>query len=176
MTSLWMENGRKTRAGVVVAPVNFMLREDIILTDVGEQAASGEVTILRKGKEFFTYDEAIALQEQGEFPAGWRLPTVEEAQALMKEFPPKDADSPSSNIVDELRLELCGYVYPNMNEYNEDPVYYGFATNRILEGRIWLDDAEKDGFYGLWVRRFKEPIIQTFYHGSGANIRLVHEI
>ena len=84
--SMWIKNGKRTQAGPIVAPENFVLEKEIILTGVDKSGDPDEVTILHAGKEFFTLDEAEELQEQGYFPEGWRLPTVTEAGAWLKEF------------------------------------------------------------------------------------------
>ena len=97
-TSLWMEHGTKTRSNLIVTPENFVLTQETILTGVGEKADPDEVTFLRPGKAFFTYDEAIAMFEQDQFPKGWRLPTYEEAAALLEEFTDEDDSCRSCSL------------------------------------------------------------------------------
>lgn len=173
-TSLWTQNGRKTRGNLIVAPENLELRQKIILTGVGEKADPDEVTILRQGKAFFTYDEAIAMFEQGQFPKGWRLPTYGEAAALLEEFTDED-DFNSHGFVQKLRLDFYGYVYPKMRDYNEDPTPTSKAIEgKYMEGRFWVYNSNRKSLYAIHVKRHGLPVLQTFCPGSGASIRLVH--
>ena len=120
--NVWIKSGKRTQAGPIVAPENFVLEKEIILTGVDKSGDPDEVTILHAGKEFFTLDEAEELQEQGYFPEGWRLPTVTEAGAWLKEFLDENfVNNPSGNIMAQLGLKLDGFIYPGMNIYNHCP-------------------------------------------------------
>ena len=161
----WIEDGKRTQAGPIVAPENFVLEKEIILTGVDKSGDPDEATILHAGKEFFTLDEAEALQEQGYFPEGWRLPTVTEAGAWLTEFTGKNLVNPSGKIMAQLGLKLDGYIYPSMRIY------------KMIEGRFWLinDDGTNNYTYSLVVYMTKKPEIRTFNRSCGHSIRLVHD-
>ncbi len=172
-TSLWMEHGTKTRSNLIVTPENFVLTQETILTGVGEKADPDEVTFLRPGKAFFTYDEAIAMFEQDQFPKGWRLPTYEEAAALLEEFTDED-DFNSHGFVQKLQLDFYGYVYPKMRDYNEDPTPTSEAIEgKYMEGRFWVYNPDRNSLYAIHVKRHGLPVLQAFGSNSGASIRLV---
>lgn len=177
MDTLWMQNGKRTKKGnLVVAPENFTLRQDTIITGVGRNADPDEVTILRKGKEYFTYDEAVALSEQGYFPENWRLPTFEEAAALLEEFT-EETDITSHGFVQKLKLDYYGYVYPKMNAYNENPTPIHEAINdKYMEGRFWVYNPDKNSLYAIHAKRHGLPVLQAFCCDSGASVRLVRDI
>ena len=176
---MWIKNGKKTKAGPIVAPENFVLEKEIILTGVDKSGDPDEVTILRAGKEFFTLDEAEALQEQGYFPEGWRLPTVTEAGAWLKEFLDENfVNNPSGNIMMQLSLKLDGFIYPSMHIYNHYPTdqeaIASLVDNKMIEGRFWLLNDNGDDACSLFVHRIARPKIQTYYRGCGHSVRLVH--
>lgn len=177
--STWFKNSKRTEAGLIVAPENFVLEKEAALTGVDKDGDSDEVTILHAGKEFFTLDEAEALQEQGYFPEGWRLPTVTEAGAWLTEFSEESSFNPSGNIMAQLGLKLNGFIYPGMNIYNFDPTdkdTVDLIVNMMIEGRFWLlSDTADDNAQGLTVHRVARPKIQTYYRGCGHSIRLVHD-
>lgn len=178
--STWFKNGKRTQAGLIVAPENFVLYKEVVLTGVDKSGDPDEVTILHAGKEFFTLDEAEALQEQGYFPEGWRLPTVTEAGAWLADFSEEGSFNPSGNIMAQLGLKLDGFIYPGMNIYNFAPTdkeaVNDLIVNRMIEGRFWLlSDTADDNAQGLTVHRVARPKIQTYYRGCGHGIRLVHD-
>lgn len=177
----WIEDGKRTQAGPIVAPENFVLEKEIILTGVDKSGDPDEATILHAGKEFFTLDEAEALQEQGYFPEGWRLPTVTEAGAWLTEFTGKNLVNPSGKIMAQLGLKLDGYIYPSMRIYNYCPtdreIVASLVVDKMIEGRFWLinDDGTNNYTYSLVVYMTKKPEIQTFNRSCGHSIRLVHD-
>ncbi len=129
--------------------------------------------VLAPGKAFFTYDEAIAMFEQDQFPKGWRLPTYEEAAALLEEFTDED-DFNSHGFVQKLQLDFYGYVYPKMRDYNEDPTPTSEAIEgKYMEGRFWVYNPDRNSLYAIHVKRHGLPVLQAFGSNSGASIRLV---
>lgn len=178
--STWFKNGKRTQAGLIVAPENFVLYKEVVLTGEDKSGDPDEVTILHAGKEFFTLDEAEALQEQGYFPEGWRLPTTTEAETWLADFSEEGSFNPSGNIMAQLGLKLDGFIYPGMNIYNFAPTdkeaVNDLIVNRMIEGRFWLlSDTADDNAQGLTVHRVARPKIQTYYRGCGHGIRLVHD-
>lgn len=177
--STWIKSGKRTQAGLIVAPENFVLEKEIILTGVDKSGDPDEATILHAGKEFFTLDEAEALQEQGYFPEGWRLPTTAEAETWLADFSEESSFNPSGNIMAQLRLKLDGFIYPGMKMYNFDPTdkdTVDLIVNMMIEGRFWLlSDTADDNAQGLTVHRVARPKIQSFYRGCGHSVRLVHD-
>lgn len=177
--SMWIKNGKRTQAGPIVAPENFVLEKEIILTGVDKSGDPDEVAILHAGKEFFTLDEAEALQGQGYFPEGWRLPTTTEAEAWLKEFLDENFVNPSGNIMTQLNLKLDGFVYPSMHIYNHCPTdqeaIASLVDNKMIEGRFWLLNDNGDDACSLFVHRIARPKIQTYYRGCGHSVRLVHD-
>ena len=177
--STWFKNGKRTQAGPIVAPENFVLEKEIILTGVDKSGDPDEVTILHAGKEFFTLDEAEELQEQGYFPEGWRLPTVTEAGAWLTEFADKNLINPSGKIMAQLGLKLDGYIYPSMHIYNHCPtdreIVASLVVDKIIEGRFWLLDNNGGDACSLFIHRIARPKIQTYYRGCGHSIRLIHD-
>lgn len=179
--STWLKNSKRTEAGLIVAPENFVLEKEIILTGVDKSGDPDEVTILHAGKEFFTLDEAEALQEQGYLPEGWRLPTVTEAGAWLTEFADKNLINPSGKIMAQLGLKLDGYIYPSMHIYNHCPtdreIVASLVVDKMIESRFWLmnDDGTNNYTYSLVVYMTKKPEIQKFNRSCGHSIRLVHD-
>ncbi len=175
----WIEDGKRTQAGPIVAPENFVLEKEIILTGVDKDSDPDEVTTLYAGKEFFTLDEAKELQEQGYFPEGWRLPTVTEAGAWLAEFSEESSFNPSGNIMAQLRLKFDGFIYPGMHIYNHCPTdqeaIASLVNNKMIEGRFWLLNDNGDDACSLFVHRIARPKIQTYYRGCGHSVRLVHD-
>lgn len=175
----WIEDGKRTQAGPIVAPENFVLEREIILTGVDKDSDPDEVTTLYAGKEFFTLDEAKELQEQGYFPEGWRLPTVTEAGAWLAEFSEESSFNPSGNIMAQLRLKFDGFIYPGMHIYNHCPTdqeaIASLVNNKMIEGRFWLLNDNGDDACSLFVHRIARPKIQTYYRGCGHSVRLVHD-
>jgi uncharacterized protein (TIGR02145 family) len=163
-----------------VAPENFVLEKEIILTGVDKSGDPDEVTVLHAGKKFFTLDEAEELQEQGYFPEGWRLPTVTEARAWLTELIDKNLINLSGKIMAQLGLKLDGYIYPSMNIYNFAPTdkeaVNDLIVDRMIEGRFWLlSDTADDNAQGLTIHRVARPKVQSFYRGCGHSVRLVHD-
>lgn len=177
--STWFKNGKRTQARPIVAPENFVLEKEIILTGVDKSGDPDEVTILHAGKEFFTLDEAEALQEQGYFPEGWRLPTVTEAGAWLTEFADKNLLNPSGNIMAQLGLKLDGYIYPSMHIYSHCPtdreIVASLVVDKMIEGRFWLLDDKDNDTCSFSIHRIARPKIQTYYRGCGHSVRLVHD-
>lgn len=177
--STWFKNGKRTQAGLIVAPENFVLYKEVVLTGVDKSGDPDEVTILHAGKEFFTLDEAEALQGQSYFPEGWRLPTTTEAEAWLKEFLDENFVNPSGNIMTQLNLKLDGFVYPSMHIYNHCPTdqeaIASLINDKMIEGRFWLLNDNGDDACSLFVHRIARPKIQTYYRGCGHSVRLVHD-
>ncbi len=177
--SMWIKSGKRTQAGLIVAPENFVLEKEAAPTGVDKDGDSDEVTILHAGKEFFTLDEAEALQEQGYFPEGWRLPTVTEAGAWLTEFADKNLVNPSGKIMAQLGLKFDGYIYPSMHIYNYCPtdreIVASLVDGKMIEGRFWLLNDNGDDACSLFVHRIARPKIQNYYRGCGHSIRLVHD-
>ena len=178
--STWFKNGKITQAGPIVAPENFVLYKEVVLTGVDKDGDPDEATILHAGKKFFTLDEAEALQEQGYFPEGWRLPTVTEAGAWLKEFLDENfVNNPSGNIMTQLNLKFNGFIYPSMHIYNHYPTdqeaIASLVDDKMIEGRFWLLNDNGDDACSLFVHRIARPKIQTYYRGCGHSVRLVHD-
>ena len=178
--STWFKNGKITQAGPIVAPENFVLYKEVVLTGVDKDGDPDEATILHAGKKFFTLDEAEALQEQGYFPEGWRLPTVTEAGAWLKEFLDENfVNNPSGNIMTQLNLKFSGFIYPSMHIYNHCPTdqeaIASLVDDKMIEGRFWLLNDNGDDACSLFVHRIARPKIQTYYRGCGHSVRLVHD-
>ena len=165
MTDFWIENGTKSElAKIVVAPEDFTMKQDV--SDMVNER------VLRKGKAFFTYAEFETLQKQNHIPEGYRLMTIEEATKLIEEF---TNGKTSQKLVEALHLNYDGYIYPRMEDYNEDPTELSDAIeNRLLEGRYWVENPHYGSPCALWVHRYKRPMLQTFCPASGAKVRLVH--
>ena len=173
-TSLWLTNGKQTRSGLIVAPEDYVLECEATLTGVVKAKPSAE-TAAHIGKAFFTYAEALALYEQGFFPEGWRLPTYEEAVALIEEFVGDD-DFTSHGFMQKLRCNFNGYVYPKMEKYNEDPTPVSeFIERKYMESRFWLYNPDQESLYALHVKRHGRPTLQTFGPSCGNSVRLVHD-
>lgn len=154
-------------AMLVVAPKSLTIRFDVTDLSTGD--------VMRKGKAFFTYEEFEALRKQNHIPAGCRLPTLEEAEKLIREF--AGDEMTSQRFIGELHLGYGGYVYPRMKQYNEDPTEFSEAIeNRYLEGRYWVEDPHDGSLYVIWVHRHKAPTIQAVCPSSGAKVRLVYNI
>ena len=159
--SMWIKNGKRTQAGPIVAPENFALEKEVILTGVDKSGDPDEVAILHAGKEF------------------WRLPTTTEAEAWLKEFLDENFVNPSGNIMTQLNLKLDGFVYPSMHIYNHYPtdqeVIASLVDDKMIEGRFWLLNDNGDDACSLFVHRIARPKIQTYYRGCGHSVRLVHD-
>lgn len=173
--STWFKNGKRTETGLIVAPENFVLEKDVNLF------GTNRIITMHAGKEFFTSEEAEALQWQSCFPEGWRLPTVAEGQAWLEEFLDESSVNPSSNIVAKLRLKLGGFVYPDMSIYNMAPtdreIVASLVVDKMIKGRFWLmnDDGTNNYTYSLAVYMTKKPEIRKFNRSCGHSIRLVHD-
>ncbi len=70
------------------------------------------------GRRYFTWDEIVRKQKNGELPPSWRLPTKEELEKLVVEFSAQpEADSnPSSAFIERLYLTPNGWIIPERLE------------------------------------------------------------
>ena len=132
---------------IKLAPEDFVLKKDFRLKDG---------TILKKGKRYFTYDEAMALEEELFEPNGWRLPTIQEFMLLHAIYglDENGQDNPKA-LHKDLQLEPQGYISSSdMDEYNEDPENYekngGTVLSRTTHGNWWSRSASS-GTYANYL-------------------------
>ena len=112
--------------GLKWAPENLIIPEDITLKDG---------TVLRKGKRFFSWYEAIALAAENKLPKGWRLPTADELRQLHDKTGLKF-------IIRTLSLGLNGWIASsNMDEYNADPENFADLHGQGSYGLYWSSTA-----------------------------------
>lgn len=142
MFDLWQDNSIDTDFGnissVKLAPEDFVLKADFRLSDG---------IILKKGKRYFTYDEAMALEKELLEPNGWRLPTTQEFMLLYAAYglDENGQDDPKA-LREALKFEPQGYIdSDDMDEYNEAPENFenndGTVIGRTTGGRWWSRNA-----------------------------------
>lgn len=123
---------------IELAPEDFVLKADFKLKDD---------TILKKGKRYFTYDEAMALEEELFKPNGWRLPTTREFMLLHATYGvDENGKNDAKAFYEVLNLEPQGYIRSNgMDEYNKNPENFekngGTVLNRATDGYWWSRNA-----------------------------------
>lgn len=106
-----MKAEKSTFQVVRLAGINWA-REDLILSE-DVTLASGAV--MKKGKKYFTWYEAVALEREDKLPKGFRLPAVDELRVLCGKAIFKD-------IAEVLSLKCNGWIRPLcMDRYNEAP-------------------------------------------------------
>lgn len=97
--SVWEKYAIRTKSGLIFAPDDLVVRDGL-----GHQ------------KEFFTWKEAMELEESVLKPAGWRLPTMDEWKRAVFEF------RSAKKIRSALDLGLNGIIEVNlMDSYNYRP-------------------------------------------------------
>lgn len=153
-----MSNDTNINTRIELAPEDFVLEEDFKLKDG---------TILKKGKRYFTYDEAMALEKELFEPNGWRLPTVEEFMILYVAYGLNEngEDDPKA-LHEALKLETQGYITTNdMDEYNNDPENFenngGTVNGRTTDGYWWSRNASSSAYANY---------LYTFISGSSGNV------
>lgn len=141
----WMINDIHL-ADIAIAPTDFVLPCDFRLKDG---------TVLKRGKRFFTYDEAMALEEQLFKPNGWRLPSKAEFVMLYGAYGiDDDGGDDANNLMSEMKLEANGWISSeDMDDYNEDPENCdGTINDRTTYGYWWSrTSSSSTGAYYLYA-------------------------
>ena len=110
----WEKDGIKSDlTGLIVAPEN--VTKDL----------AGGIGTEHDGKRYFTYDEAMELEEKVLKPNGWRLPTRSEWVLLAEEFGQNENGEPDGNIfAKKLNLPLPGYFWQGTLYSGTTGAYY----------------------------------------------------
>lgn len=134
----WKDNGIKSEStGLIIAP------EDVEID----------------GKTEFTWYEAMALEEEGKIPEGWRLPTRHEWVMIVEEFG-QDADGSLNNSKFIERLSLkhkngnywSSTAYGHIGAYN---LYLGGSSYTVSTAYPSNYDEEECGFSARCVKEIK---------------------
>lgn len=153
-SSRWEENGIKSElAGLIIAPEDY---------------------VAPNGKRYFTYDEAMELEEKVLKPNGWRLPTANEWTKIVAEF---GTDENPDAAIEVLNLESNGFIWDNcMKEYNKDPKDYDSVIGRGVGGHWWSATATSST-YAYLLYTFSGRVIPQDINdrGDGFAVRCVKE-
>lgn len=96
----WEKGIRSKLADIIVAPENVT------------KELAGDIGTEKEGKMYFTYNEAMELEEKVLKPNGWRLPTRSEWVLLAEEFgQDKNGKLDAHVLMDNLCLPLTGGVW-----------------------------------------------------------------
>lgn len=109
LVSVVLPSGRR------LAGIDFALQKDITMADG---------TVMKKGKKYFTFDEANALVNERKLPFLETVPTEDEFYQAISMFRPADGDThTAAEILGEaLDFKLNGWIVPgDMDRYNADP-------------------------------------------------------
>lgn len=137
-------------------------------------------TVLKKGKRYFTFDEAKALEEQLFKPNGWELPTVKDFMILHATYglDKNGRDDPKA-LHKALNLDCNGFISSsNMEKYNKDPENFekngGTVSNRTTNGHWWSSYASSStyGYYLVTASGYVNSQ-SSDYRGYGFSIRCV---
>lgn len=116
----WNENAIDTGMGFVVAPFDLVLPDD---------------------KKYFTWDEAMEIEEKYLKPNGWRLPTVKDFTMLYGKYGlDEDGEENVKNLVKIFSLGLNGF-----RDYDDDMHYQGTG------GLYWSSTACSSDTYAHYL-------------------------
>ena len=116
-------------------------------------------------KEHFTWDEAMALEKDGELPKGWRLPNAEEWAIIVAKYGYKDGAPNGDAFAERLGLVFAGY----WNGAN--------ASYRGTFGSYWSSSVSNS--YGAYYLYFNSTGVSPAGNGDerrGYSVRCVKEI
>ena len=118
----WGENGIKSKlTGLIVAPEN--ITKDL----------AGDIGTEKDGKMYFTWYEAMKLEEKVLKPNGWRLPTRSEWVLLAEEFGQNEYGELDADVLmKSLKLPLTGNVWS------------GSLNNGTANGYYWTRASSSD--------------------------------
>lgn len=117
------------------------------------------------GKHYFTYDEALEVQEKLE-DTGWRLPTRSEWVLICEEFGQKDGQLNVETLYKNLNMSYTGYY-----DYEDGKLY-----NRTTYGFWW--SATRSSATGANLLRTDTSGVspqRSNYRGNGFAVRLVRD-
>lgn len=116
------------------------------------------------GKHYFTYDEALKVQEELK-NTGWRLPTRSEWVLICEEFGQKDGQLDTETLYKNLNMDYTGYRYSDGKVYGRTTYGYWWSAthssatnaNYLFTGTSLVDpqDSLCRG-YGLALRLVRD--------------------
>lgn len=168
----WDDNKINLVNNINLAPEDFVLPVDFKLKDG---------TVLRKGRQYFTYDEAMALEEELFKPHGWRLPESREFVMLYGAYGiDKDGKDDVKSFHKNLHLELTGWVPDDVIEKYGITLDEGLVIYRTTGGNWWSRNASSaTSAYGLGTYLSSEAVNvdaqNSVYRGDGFSVRCVFE-
>lgn len=140
----WETRGTKLESiGIIVAPEIFKIKERVYLPN-------GRVVI--EGAKYFSWKTAHDIIANEKVPAGWRMMTSAEAEAIQNRY----NNSNSSLLV----LGFHGFIAPN------DMVEYSYIPGRC--DRLVISRGQA-GFF--WVNEFSNSLYPYVLENTGINLR-----
>ena len=151
----WERNAIPTDLGLIFSPEDFYIVYGKTLR-----------------REYFTFDEAIELEEKILCPKGWRLPTAEEWRKVVEEY--KNVDQ----LIASLKLSYTGCIFcERMRKYCKT-MDKSLISNRGSYGNYWSSTAySSNNAYNLvFVSSYVYP--GTFYYNkyNGYAVRCVKDL
>lgn len=130
----WRKKSLSLTNNITLASEDFVLPIDFELKDG---------TVMKKGKRYFTYDEAMALEKELFKPNGWRLPETKEFMTLHAYYGLDDNSQDNvAALYSTLRLEATGWIdYRGMKKYNLTLNEDGTVIDRTTDGYWWSRNA-----------------------------------
>ena len=140
----WEARGTKLQSiGIIVAPEIFQLKERIYRSD-------GRT--IMEGSRYFTWPIASDMIVNEQVPAGWRMITPDESEAIKARY--------NNSNFGLLVLGLDGFIAPNdMVAYN----HYPAGGERLITRR------GEAGYY--WINGHDSPLYPNIIENSGLKLR-----
>lgn len=168
----WDNNKIYLVNNINLAPEDFVLPVDFKLKDG---------TVLRKGRQYFTYDEAMALEEELFKPHGWRLPEVREFVMLYGAYGiDKEGNDDAKSFHENLHLELTGWVSDDAIEKYGITLDEGLVIGRTTGGHWWSRNASSAAYANDLDTYLSSGTGHVYaqgssYRGLGFSVRCVFE-
>ncbi|MDO4987223.1 MAG: hypothetical protein Q4E46_02830 [Candidatus Saccharibacteria bacterium] len=193
----WVREGiTSSMSGLTIAPEDFILTDPESYKLLKLDYPMDSITRSRCpsktcdcplfGKRFFTWHEAMLLENEYGFPPGWRLPTYGEAVMIVNEFGKYNSEqSIGQNLIDWLKFEPLGTInFSRIEEYNMSPCtfspwHFSGRGGESAFGGYWLRDSLEE--YGgnpneAYILRYGKQVKTEpfpFEKNYGVPIRLV---
>lgn len=158
----WSAKGTKLKdIGIIVAPEIFRVSERIYLPN-------GRVVV--EGTKYFSWGTARNIIASGHTPAGWRMMTLAEAEAIQNRY----NNSNSSLLV----LGFYGLITPNnMAEYSYNPERGDhLVISRGQAGYFWTDGLSTSLYPYVLENTGLKMRTTSFYISYGLPLILVKNI
>lgn len=160
----WTKRGIKLEfANIIVAPEIFTVKEQFCLPN-------GKTVM--EGAKYFSWAMACGLIMHKKTPAGWRMMTLAESEAIQDHY----NNSNSALLV----LDLDGFIAPNdMIEYSYSPKRAGhLILCRGQQGCYWTSEVEASNSLYPYIMENSGMKLRTssFYLSYGLPLILVKDL